>query len=269
MEEHRIAVVQMECRGGDRPANWETIARFAQQAHQQGAQLAVFPELATTGTCTPDRIAELAETVPGPTTDYLGDLATRLDLHLVVGLVEQDGDDLFNSSVLVCPTDGLTAHYRKVHLFSDERHVYRPGDEPVVVSLPFARVALTICYDLLFPEYIRRLVLDGADVILNSTNWMTTDKQIQRWGWGPEQVMALARTRALENTRFVAMACRVGQEGPVVSFGHSCIANPSGRLLTRMSYDQGLALADISDKDMADWRSLASYLSDRRPKLYG
>ena len=269
MDDHRIAVVQMDCHTGDRPANRETVARYADEARRRGADLAVFPELATTGTPPPEQAPHLAEPVPGPTTDFLGDLAARLDLHLVVGLIEQDGDDLFNSSVLVCPTDGLTAHYRKAHLFAGEREVYRAGDEPVVVSLPFARVALTICYDLIFPEYIRRLVLDGAEVVINSTHWMTNDEQVKRWAWGPEQVLALARTRALENTRVVAMACRAGQDKDVLSIGHSCIASPTGRMLARMSYEPGLAVADVSERDMQAWRTLASYLSDRRPDLYG
>jgi len=269
MEDHRIAVVQMACQAGDPSANWETIAALAQQARRQGADLAVFPELSAVGSCAPDRLAELAEPVPGPTTDYLGDLANRLGVHLVVGLVEQDGDDLFNSSVLVCPTDGLMAHYRKVHLFGDEKRVYRAGDEPVVADLPFARVALTICYDLIFPEYIRRLVLDGTEVILNSTHWFTNDEQVKRWGWGPEQVIALARTRALENTRFVAMACRAGRDGDRLSIGHSCVAGPTGRLVATMSYQQGLAVADVSETGMADWRDVATYLADRRPDVYG
>ena len=269
MQDHRVAVVQMDCRPGDRPANLEMIATHAEHARREGAELAVFPELATTGSFPPARMADLAEPVPGPSTDFLGDLSTRLGLHLVVGMAEQDGDDLYNSAVLVCPTDGLTAHYRKVHLFSDERQTYRAGDEPVVVDLPFARVGLTICYDLMFPEFVRRLVLDGAELILNSTHWLTNDEQIQRWAWGPEQVIALARTRALENTRFVAMACRAGREGGFTSIGHSCVASPTGRLLAAMDDQDGIALADLSDRDMADWRSLASYLDDRRPEVYG
>ena len=268
MDDHRVAVVQMTSRVGDRSANWETIAKQAAEARRRRADLAVFPELATTGTVPPDHVTPLAEPVPGPTTDFLGDLATRLNLHLIVGLVEQDGDDLFNSSVLVCPADGLTAHYRKVHLFATERDIFRPGDEPVVVDLPFARVALTICYDLVFPEYIRRLVLDGAEVVVNSTNWVTNDEQVRRWAWGPDQVLAMARTRALENTRWVAMACRAGREAGCLSVGHSCVVSPTGRLMVRMSYPPGLEVADVSDKDMPAWRSLASYLSDRRPDVY-
>ena len=133
---------------------------------------------------------------------------------------------------MLAPDGSLHGAYRKVHLFSAEREAFTPGAEPALFDIAGTRVALTICYDLIFPEYIRRLVLEGAQVILNSTDWITNDWQ-RSLGWGGNVVAGLVATRALENTVHVAMADRVGVEEGWKSLGHSCIAAPSGAHLAK------------------------------------
>ena len=130
-------------------------------------------------------------------------------------------------------------------------------------------MALTICYDLVFPEYIRRLALDGAEVILNSTNWITNDWQ-RGLGWGGPVVSGLVATRALENTVHVAMADRVGVEEGWKSLGHSCIAAPSGGYLANIGEGEGVAVAtlELDHADWKQWRTVATYFDDRRPNLY-
>lgn len=265
----RIAVGQMDCVVGDVEANLAKISEMAAAAKAQDADLIIFPELATTGYFISGRIAELAEPVPGPTTEKLTKIAEEHDIWIITGIAEAGDGQYFNSSVLVSPA-GLEGSYRKVHLFDSEKATFALGDEQAIFPTPFGKVALTICYDLLFPEYIRSLVLAGADLIVNSTNWIADEYQRDVWGWVGERTEALAATRALENTINVAMAARTGQEAGFHSLGHSCVAAPSGKVLALVEQSEGVAVATVTtaSEDLDRWRSIATYLKDRRTDLY-
>ena len=88
------------------------------------------------------------------------------------------------------------ATYKKVHLSAAEREWYGSGDEPVVVETTLRRIGLTICYDFIFPEFVRRLVDLGAEIVINSTNWISDEFQRDTWGWTGCKVESVARTRA-------------------------------------------------------------------------
>jgi 5-aminopentanamidase len=262
----RVAVAQMDCTLGETEPNVRKIERMA-----SGADLVIFPECATSGYFVGDRAQAVAETVPGPTTERLSALARRNNAYLMVGMVERDKDRLFDSAVLISPSKGVLACYRKVHLFAGEKALFTPGSEPMVVDTDLGRVGLTICYDLMFPEYIRSLVLDGAQVIVNCTDWITDDWQTGTMGWSGETTSALASVRALENGVYVAMANRVGTELGWKSLGYSCVAAPTGSFLVRMGGDEeGVEIADVrlDTPDLARWKSIATYLADRRPEIY-
>lgn len=265
----KLAVVQMDCVLGDVAANLARADSLVAAAAAQGATVAVLPELATTGYFVGDRLGALAESIPGPTTDELGRIAARHRCYVVAGMIEQGKDCFYNSAALLAPDGSLRGAYRKIHLFSAEREAFTPGTEPALFDICGTRVALTICYDLIFPEYIRRLVLEGAQVILNSTDWITNDWQ-RGLGWGGNVVSGLVATRALENTVHVAMADRVGVEEGWQSLGHSCIAAPSGGFLAQIGEGEGVAVAslDLDHPDWEQWRTIATYLDDRRPDIY-
>ncbi len=265
----KLAVVQMDCVLGDVAANLARANSLVAAAAAQGASVAVLPELATTGYFVGDRIGALAEPIPGPTTDALGRIAQRHRCYIMAGMIEQGQDCFYNSAALLAPDGSLHGAYRKVHLFSAEREAFTPGTEPALFDIGGTRVALTICYDLIFPEYIRRLVLEGAQVILNSTDWITNDWQ-RGLGWSGTVVSGLVATRALENTVHVAMADRVGVEEGWKSLGHSCIAAPSGGLLAKVDEGEGVAVAslELDHPDWQQWRTVATYLDDRQPDLY-
>lgn len=265
----QIAIAQMDCHVGDVAANLDKIAHQARIACGQGAKLVIFPELATTGYFISDRIEALAEPIPGATTEKLTEIARDHDVWLVVGVAEAADGAYFNSSVLVSP-EGVMGTYRKVHLFDVEKRTFLEGDQQALFDTPFGTLALTICYDLLFPEYIRSLVLAGADIVVNSTNWINDAYQRDVWGWTGESTKSLASTRALENTVHVAMAARTGEEAGFHSMGHSCIARPSGAVAALVAEGEGVATARVEteSEDLDRWRSIASYLKDRRTELY-
>lgn len=273
-----IAVVQMDCILGDKSANVSHIEELARCASAEWERehggdrtdrLIVFPECATTGYFVGEAAAGLAEPAGGATNAQLAAIAADVDAFLAVGVIESDGDQVYDSLALFSPTDGLLASYRKVHLFAGEKAVFAVGDEPCVVDTPFGRVALTICYDLMFPEYIRGLVLDGARLIINGTDWITDAWQSEQ-GWSGENVRALCQTRGLENGVHVVMADRTGEEAGFTSLGHSTISSPTGAVLACVEDGEGIGYGAAHDPtaELDRWRSYASYLQDRRPHLY-
>lgn len=263
-----IALVQMDCAPGDTEANLSRIAARTAEAAKDGAQLVLFPECATTGYFVADRIANLAEPVPGPSSERLAQLARSAGVHLMVGLIERAEGRYYDDAILFTPEGGLHV-YRKTHLFGPERAVFTPGDRPVVVETSLGRLGLSVCYDLMFPEFIRSLVLNGAQVVLNATDWITDAWQTSM-GWNVDTVSSLARIRALENGVHVAMADRAGVEAGWRSLGGSTVAAPTGRVLATLGADEGIAAAtiDLASAEFAHWSELATYVRDRRPELY-
>jgi predicted amidohydrolase len=278
-----VAVVQMDCVLGDVDANVARIEALARAAIGRLDELAasgsddvegperliVFPECATTGYFVGELAPRLAEPVDGPTNARLAALAAATDAHLAVGVLESDGADVFDSLAFVSPDDGLLASYRKVHLFAGEKAVFASGHAPRLVETAFGTVALTICYDLMFPEYIRGLVLSGARLIVNGTDWITDPWQTAM-GWTGASVRALSQVRALENGVHVVMADRIGVEAGFTSLGHSTVAGPTGAVLAGVDDGAGIAVAHVEDPtdDLDRWRSYATYLRDRQPALY-
>ncbi len=160
----RIAVAQFSPQPGAIAANLDRIAHFA-GIHAR-ADLLVVPELAVTGPIDDCRqAAELAAVVPDDVTDRLRAIAARFEMYLLAGLVERDGERLYNSAVVVGP-DGIAGTYRKVHLTQCDKAWATPGDRGFATfDLPIGRVGVLIGYDALFPESCRSLALDGADLI--------------------------------------------------------------------------------------------------------
>lgn len=263
-----IALVQMDCLAGDTEANLLRIAARTAEAVERGAQLVLFPECATTGYFVGDRIARLAEPVPGPSSERLARLARSTGVHLMVGMIERAESRYYDDAILFTPEGGHHI-YRKTHLFGPERVIFTPGDEPVVVDTALGRLGLTVCYDLMFPEFIRSLVLSGAQIILNATDWITDSWQ-SAMGWSSDTVSSLVRIRALENGVHVAMADRAGVEAGWRSLGGSTVAAPTGRVLATLGADEGIATAtiDLASANFARWSEVATYIRDRRPELY-
>jgi predicted amidohydrolase len=260
----------MHCVPGDVPANLLRIERIVRMAAEEGAELVIMPETATTGYFMGERLRALAEPTDGATRCRLAALAADCAVHLAVGVAIRDGGNIYDAQLLFGPDGRLLTTYRKAHLFAAEREWYAAGDAPTVVETAIGKLGMTICYDLIFPEYIRRLVDLGASLIVNSTNWIADTWQRETWGWSGPVVQGLAATRALENGVWLAMSNCIGPEGGFDSLGHSCIAAPSGQVVASLAHGEGFVAVDAlrSGADLERWHSIATYLQDRRPELY-
>jgi predicted amidohydrolase len=267
----RIAVGQMHSTAYDIDGNLEKASRLVAAAKSQGAQLVLLPETFPQGYDFGPKKLEFAEPIPGPITDVLCGLAAEHDVYVYGSMIEKDGGAYYNAAPFISPQGGIIAKYRKVHLFGEEKDVFQSGDEPVLVDTEFGRFGLTMCMDLCFPEYNRGLVLDGAEVILNSTNWLTLGppQDWDEWEWNHDKPTAMAMVRALENTVGLAMACQSGGfTGSIYSFGHSVIVGPSGRILAKLGSGEGVTTAEIPMDRVEEFRALATYLVDRKVGLY-
>jgi predicted amidohydrolase len=262
----KLAILQIDSALGDIDANLRKIAAMVESIRDEEVRMAVFCEYGTTGYSLDLR--EAAEPIPGRTTAFLEELAAKRNIWISGGMVEAgENGKPCNTSVMISPKDGLVAKYRKVHRFDFEKELIDSGNEAVIVDTELGRTAMTICYDFIFPEYIRGLALQGAEIILNSTFWFADDFSGPA-GWSPQQSKALAMTRALENNVFVGMACRTGTEKNLRAFGHSVIVGPQGKILAEADRPEGVITAPIDLETRASWSRYATYMTDRRTDLY-
>ncbi len=264
--EKKLAVLQIDSVLGNVKANLEKIASMVDAIKDKAVRMAVFCEYGTTGYSLD--LNSVAEEIPGTTTAFLEQLASRKNIWISGGMIEKGPNNKpYNTAIMISPTKGLVAKYRKVHPFSFEKEQISYGDSEVLVDTELGKVAMSICYDFIFPEYIRSLALKGAEIILNATFWFA-DEQSGPAGWSPEQSKALAMTRALENNVFVAMACRTGTEKKLWGFGHSVIVGPQGKILAQADREEGIITAPIDLEMRNSWSNYATYMIDRRTDLY-
>ena len=260
---------------GDLPGNRALAERWIRRAAGAGARLVVLPELAASGYTfqSQEEAAACAEAGDGPTVSGWMRLCRELEVYLVAGFAEADGDRRFNSAAVVGP-EGLLGVYRKAHLFNDEKTFFQPGDSGFLVfDLGVCRLGVLICYDLWFPEAARVLALRGADVVAVPTNWVANFRSpaVDRRGWTMGDYASVGV--ATQNQMFVVAADRIGSERGVDFVGCSCAVAPNGAMLAgpaAVAEEQLLVVElDLGWLGRARQRTPRNHtLGDRRPELY-
>jgi predicted amidohydrolase len=265
-----IAAVQMDCRLGALPENLRRVRQLLGEAAARGARLVVFPECVLSGYCFTSKAEALphAEPLPGPACDAIVEDCARLGVFAVIGLLELDGERIFNACLLAGPS-GLVATYRKIHLpFLGVDRFTTPGDRPFAVQdLGGLRVGMNICYDGSFPESARCLTLLGADLVVLPTNWPT----------GALSTVRLTEARALENHVYAAAVNRVGEERGFRFIGRSRLVGFYGEILAEAPPEGEHILTAVIDPEAArrkrDVKVPGEHevdrVGDRRPEMYG
>jgi predicted amidohydrolase len=249
----RVTSIQLEI--SDRPRA-ETLAQVLSLLDEaRGSDLVLLPELWPCGYFSFARYATESEPIDGTTVQALAAKARTLGAYVFAGsFVERAGEHLFNTCLLLDARGELVARYRKMHLFgyqSDERRLLRPGDEVVVAETPWGRAGLSICYDLRFPELYRRMIDQGAELLLVTAAWPAA----RREPW-----ILLNRARAMENQALLFACNGAGSSGGVLLGGHSLFVDPSGKVLAEAG-DGGTLLSCEVDPGVvrtsrADFRAL-------------
>jgi N-carbamoylputrescine amidase len=266
-----VACAQYAVRDGDPDANRELSVAAILDAAQAGADLVVLPELANSGCDFPSRehalgLAEELGDPGGPTLRAWRSAAWETGVFIVGGLLEREGDALYNSVVVVGP--GFFGRYRKTHLWDKEKLLYEPGRYLPIFQTPLCNVGVLVCYDAWFPEAARTLALRGADLLCVPANapddWIAEEQRLSNL----TMLNAHAISHANANRLFVACTNRVGDG----YLGRSCIVDPTGGVLAFGSATaEELVYAEIDIGRSRRQKHLTEYshaFGDRNPSVY-
>jgi len=265
-ETFKLALAQISCERGDKARNLKKIEETVIAARRQGAELVIFPELSVTGYTVRDQLYELAETIPGPSTATMAEIAKKAKIHIIFGLPElseKTQATIYNSAVLVGPK-GLIGKYRKMYLPThsvfEEKRYFRPGYEAATFDTDLGQIGLIVCYDIFFPEVSRLARLQGAQLIV----CISASPAIRR-----AYFETLTVARAIENTAFLAYVNLVGIEDGLQFWGGSRLIGPQGRLLAKAKYDEeDLVIGEVDYADMRSVETFVPTLRDLRPELF-
>jgi N-carbamoylputrescine amidase len=291
-----VGLVQMRM-GVDPEANFAAAMRHVREAARMGANVVCLPELFRAQYfCQREdiRLFDLAEAIPGPSTNLLGELARELRVAIIASLFERRAPGLYHNTAVTLNADGAIAGvYRKMHIPDDplyyEKFYFAPGDLGFqAVDTAFGRVGTLVCWDQWYPEAARLTALQGAEVLFYPTaiGWHPAEKdefgaaQYEAW-------QTIQRGHAIANGVYVAGANRVGLEqgdvklprgdvlgnpgaGPGLEFwGGSFLADPFGRVIAQASHNaEEILLGEIDLQLIEETRRHWPFLRDRRIDAY-
>jgi N-carbamoylputrescine amidase len=282
-QKFRVGLIQTSC-GLDPAANLDhTVARI-REAAAKGAQIVCLEELFRSQYfCREEdaRLFDLAESIPGPSTDRLAAVAREKHVVLIASLFEKRAAGVYHNTAAVIDADGsLLGIYRKMHIPDDplyfEKYYFTPGDLGFrTFDTAVGRIATLVCWDQWYPEGARLASLAGANMLFYPTaiGWHPSEKAefgiAQHDAW-----RTIQRSHAIANGVYVAAVNRVGFEGPpdhgLEFWGASFVADPFGRILAEASHHrEEILIVDIDPAKIDETRRNWPFLRDRRIDAYG
>ena len=273
----QVAAIQRACEARVE-ANLAATEVMIREATANGAQIVCLQELFLSPyPCqTEDHTRfDLAEPIPGPTTERLSALAEELKIVLIASLFEKRAAGLYHNTAIVLDADGgLVGRYRKMHIPDDpyyyEKFYFTPGDLGFQ-SFPtrYGRVGVCVCWDQWFPEAARLTAMRGAQILVYPTaiGWLREEKD----EFGASQCSAwetMMRSHAIANGVFVVAPNRVGIEGQLEFWGQSFIADPNGNLLAKAGQETQILAAECPLEQIDVVRTHWPFFRDRRIDAY-
>jgi len=266
----KTALIQMQVTE-DKSSNLHNARNWIERCADQGATLMMLPEMF----CCPyasSTFPKYAEPAGGLSWQMLSDAARCKQVYLVGGSIpESDASGrIFNTCFIFNPLGQQIGRHRKMHLFDIdisggqrffESDTLSPGNQVTVVDTEFGRLGVAICYDLRFPELARLMTLQGARILAYPGAFnMTT---------GPAHWDILFRTRALDNQVYM-LGCAPARDETAgyVSYGHSLVASPWGRIIDQLGAEEGCLLAEIELDEVERVRRELPLLRHRRTDMY-
>ena len=278
-----VGIIQ-DSASNDAAATVAAAEERVREAAKRGAQIICLKELFNAPYFCKSQKAErfdLAEPIPGPTTDRMQRLAKELGVVLIVPIFERQGAGVYRNSAAIIDADGsMLGIYRKMHIPDDplyhEKYYFTPGDTGFrTFDTRFGRIGVLVCWDQWFPEAARLTALQGAQVLFYPTaiGWHPREKA----EFGVQQHSAwetIQRSHAIANGVYVAAVNRTGHEGPkdggLEFWGASFISDPFGVLLAKGSHDkEEIVIAECDPARSEDVRRNWPFLRDRRIDAYG
>jgi len=237
---------------------------------EEGAKLVAYSELGflpflPQNAATPEAL-QLAEPIPGPTTDAFAKLARRHEVVVVLNVFERDGDKTYDSSPVIDADGRILGVTRMLHIMDGpgflERGYYAPGGPPAVYETRAGRVGVAICYDRHYPEYMRALALQDAELVI-----VPQAGTVKEWGEGIFE--AELKVAAFQNGYFAALVNRVGKEEVDHFAGESYIVDPWGNVIARAPQGEDMILfADCELDQVLQSPAKRHFFLDRDPAAY-
>jgi N-carbamoylputrescine amidase len=285
----QVGLVQLSC-SPDPDANLEKAAQRVREAARNGAQIVCLPELFRTQYfCQREdpSLFDLAETIPGPTTEAMSKIAKDTKTIIIASLFEKRTRGLYHNTAALIGSDGtIKGLYRKMHIPDDplyyEKYYFTPGDLGFkAFDTELGRVGTLVCWDQWYPEGARLTALQGAQVLFYPTaiGWHPAEKE--QYGAAQHDAWrTIQRAHAIANGVFVAVVNRVGHEtgnirgneatgGGLEFWGQSFLADPFGRVLAEASHDhEEILCAEVNLREIDEVRRNWPFLRDRRIESY-
>lgn len=254
----------------EKEAGYLKAEKMIKMAKEAGAQIVALPEM----WCCPysgDYFRSYSEGEDGRTVAFMREMAASKDIYLVGGSIpERDNNKVYNTSFIFDRSGNIIGRHRKAHLFDIdveggikfmESETLTAGDKVTVVDTEYGKMGVAICYDVRFPEMIRKMTLDGAEwVVLPGAFNMTT---------GPMHWTMTMRARALDNQiYFAAVSPARVEDAAYTSYGHSVVVDPWGALVIQAGEGEDVVVADIDTEYVKSIRRQLPLLQHRREDLY-
>lgn len=260
MDTFRAGVAQFDIVNGDIEANVAAAMAQLNKLARQGADLAVLPEMFSTGFDN-ENINSLAAATPETLAGF-SRFAAENQMAVAGSFPEADGDEVYNTLYVIDRDGKIKGAYRKLHLFrlTHEHLFFSPGSRMETADTSLGRLGLMICYDLRFPELARNLTFSGATALIVSAQWPSA--RADHWA-------TLIRARAIENQVYVMASNRTGTDGDLVFPGLSAVIDPYGEAVAEAGDLDGGALAEIDTGKVDMARKQIPVMTDRRNDVYG
>ncbi len=267
----KIALIQQHVTR-NKSDNIERGIKALEKAASAGAKLIAYPELSfdfflPQHPNTPE-VSNLAEPIPGPTTELFSQKARELGVVIIINLFEKEGEKTYDSSPVINSDGNIVGKTRMIHILEapcfHEKGYYSPGNLGAgVFETTVGRIGVAICYDRHFPEYMRVLALKGAELVVVPQAGAVDE-------WPPGIFEAELQIASFQNGYFTALVNRVGKEDCLTFAGESFVTGPEGRVIARAPKGKDYILyADIDFELLKKCPARKHFLLDRRPDIYG
>jgi predicted amidohydrolase len=261
MKKITISLIQMDIKTADALQNLSTAAKFIEKAARHRLDFIVLPEMWSTGFAYDD-LYGLAKRCFAETMEFIRYQASKTGAVLVAGSIpEVENGKVYNTCFVIAPSGKELGKYRKTHVFSPtgENVHFAAGDTVNAIETPFGKIGIVICYDLRFPELIRKLWSKGMDILFVPAQFPAV--RIDHWN-------ILLKARAIENHIFTVGCNRVGKDKRYEYPGGSAVYDPFGKAVEKAEHKEGVITCSIGLNRIQEANEIIPIRKDRRPEVY-
>jgi omega-amidase len=258
-----VCMIQMDIHIGQPDENYQKVSVLLHKAISGTVKpdVIILPEMWNTGYAL-EYIEQLADQRGERTKKLISDFCRRHEVHVIAGsIADMVNGEVRNTTYVFDRTGAVVADYSKIHLFllmNEEKHLIA-GDQIGQFELEGTSAGMMICYDIRFPELMRKLALDGVKVVFIPAEW--PNPRLHHW-------RTLLMARAIENQMYIVACNRVGTSEGTEFFGHSLIIDPWGEIVAEAGREEAIVCAELDLNLVDQVRQRIPVFDDRRPKLY-